>query len=222
MKKILSKILFIAIIFTALFFDNSFAYDDGDFQYWNTESASWKLDKDLTIALEEEFRFGDDASNLYYQHSDIGATYSGLADWLSIGINYRHIFEEKSSKWKQENRPHLNATLKWKAADISLSNRLRLEYRNREDAEEFWRYRNKFSIKMPIKLSKFEIQPYVEEEIFYDFDEETLNRNRLYSGFNLKLLKNLNAQAYYLWESTEKSDKWNDIHVLGTKLKLSF
>ncbi|MFC1624469.1 DUF2490 domain-containing protein [Candidatus Omnitrophota bacterium] len=198
------------------------AYDDGDFQYWNSESASWKIGSDWKVTLEEEFRLGDDATNLYYNHTDLGAAYSGLADWITVGAHYRHILEDKNSDWKEENRPHLNATLKWKAHDVSFGNRARLEYRNREDAENYWRYRNKFSIKPPIKLSRFEIKPYIEDEIFYDFDEETLNRNRLYGGFSLRLIKNLSGQIYYLWESTESSDKWNDTHVLGTKLKLSF
>lgn len=198
-----------------------FAYDDGDFQYWNTESVSWKTG-DLKLGLEEEFRLGDDAGNLYYNHTDLSAAYSGLADWFTLGINYRHILEDKDSDWKKENRPHLNATVKFKALDFGFSNRFRFEYRNREDAENYWRYRNKFSVKLPIKLTRLGIQPYMADEIFYDFDAETLNRNRLYGGISLDIIKGLSGQIFYLWETTEKSDKWNDAHVLGTKLKLSF
>ncbi len=215
----------VAFTLTAIFVlgtQLSFAFDDGDFQYWNTESVSWKVNEDLKVKLEEEFRFGDNAEDFYYQHSDLGLSYSGLASWLNLGINYRHIFEEKSSDWKVENRPHLNATVKWKLSDLSLSNRGRLEYRNREDADNFYRYRNKFTIKTPFKFTKFEISPYIADEIFYDFDQETLNRNRLYGGVALKLIKSLKADIFYLWESTEKGSTWNDIYVLGTKLKLNF
>ena len=88
----------------------------------------------VPLVLEEEFRFGDDGGNFYYQHSDLGLIYSGISDWVDVGINYRHVFLEKDSDWKQENRPHLNATVKCKLLDFSLSNRGRLEYRNREDA----------------------------------------------------------------------------------------
>jgi len=58
----------------------SFAFDDGDFQYWNTESASVKINDHWKFNIEEEFRFGDDASDFYYHHLDIGLNYSGLAD----------------------------------------------------------------------------------------------------------------------------------------------
>ena len=211
--------MLILIVFTS---QPSYCFDDGDFQYWNTESISWKVNENFKMYLEEEFRSGDDGGNFYYQHSDLGLNFSGISDWVDVGISYRHIFEEKNSDWKVENRPHLNATVKCKLFDCSVSNRGRLEYRNREDAENFWRYRHKFTIKAPFKFSKFAIQPYLADEIFYDFDEETLNRNRLYSGVSLKLIKNLSADIFYLWESSEKSEKWNDLHILGTKLKISF
>jgi len=210
------------VVLTLLFVPEGFSFGDGDFQYWNTESISKKINDDWKIALVQEFRWGDNARNPYYNHSDLGIVYSGLASWLDVGINYRHVHEEKSNDWKVENRPHLNADVKWKLFDVAFSNRGRLEYRNREDADNYWRYRNKFSIKLPLQLTKLEIQPYLADEIFYDFDVETLNRNRLYGGFGFKIIKNLKGEIYYLWERTEKSDKWNDINVLGTKLKLSF
>lgn len=211
------------LIITVLFLcPKIFAFDDGDFQYWNTESISKKLSQHWEVTLEEEFRWGDNASNPYYNHTDLGFNYSGFATWLELGLNYRHINEDKNSDWQVENRPHINATLKCSIYDIVFSSRARLEYRNREDAENYWRYRNKFNIKLPLKLTALKIQPYIADEIFYDFDVETLNRNRLYGGFSFKIVKNLKGEVYYLWETTEKSDKWNDAHVLGTKIKLSF
>ena len=48
----------------------SFALDDGDFQYWDTESVSFEVNKDWEIKLEEEIRLGDDGGNLYYNHFD--------------------------------------------------------------------------------------------------------------------------------------------------------
>ena len=212
----------ILIILVLIFPCYSLAFDDGDFQYWNTESISWKINQDWKLALEEEFRFGDDARDFYYQHSDLGLSYSGFTNWLTVGLNYRHIFEEKSGDWKEENRPHLNAEIKWKLSDFSLSNRGRLEYRNREDADNLWQYRNKFTIKLPLKLTKLEVKPYLADEIFYDFDQDTLNRNRLYAGLKFTVFKDLNTDIFYLWQSSETNDDWNDTHALGTKLNFSF
>ena len=172
--------------------------------------------------MEEEFRFGDDADQFYYQHSDLGFTYSGFADWLNIGINYRHIFQEKNDKWVRERRPHLNITLKKKVHDWVLSCRGRFEYRDTQNSNDGWRYRDKFTVKTPFKFSRLEIQPYIADEIFVDFDEEELNQNRLYAGFSFKLLKNLKGEIYYFWQRSKKSDEWIDANILGTKLKFSF
>jgi len=199
-----------------------FAFDDGDFQYWNSESLSYAVNDNWKLYLEEEFRFGDDADDFYYQHSDGGIIYSGLAKWLELGANYRHIFEKSKGKWFIENRPHLNVAVKWKAGSWSFSNRGRFEYRSRQDREDFWRYRNKFTVKWPFKLTVFEIQPYIADEIFYDFDEAEMNRNRLYTGSTLKLLKNLKADIFYLWQNSEKNNDWKDLNVFGTKLKFYF
>ncbi len=213
---------FILLITVILFSGAAYAFDDGDFQYWNTESASWKLNDNWKMSLEQEFRWGDDAANLYYRHTDLGWSYSGAVDWLTLGINYRHVNEEKSGEWKYENRPHFNAEAKFKLLGLDFSNRGRFEYRNQEDSDNFWRYRNKFGFKLPWEMTKWAIQPYMADEIFYDFDIGQMNGNRLYTGFALKPLNNLSAEIYYLWETKEGASKWTDKHVLGTKLKLSF
>jgi hypothetical protein len=214
--------IIIFIVGVMLVSNYSFAFDDGDFQYWNTESISWKVNRDWKIEFEQEFRFGDNAGNFYYEHSDLGLIYSGFAEWLDLGLNYRQISEKKSGEWKEENRPHINAILKWEFQDLSFSNRSRLAYRNREDADNFWHYRNKLTIGFPWKLTGFDIQPYMADEIFYDFDEDTLNRNRLYTGASLKLLKDLKAEIYYLWQTSKKNDDWSDVNILGTNVKLNF
>ncbi|MHC4694513.1 MAG: porin family protein, partial [Planctomycetota bacterium] len=93
-----------------------FAFDDGDFQLWTTANASVGINEDWKCTFEQEFKFGDYAGELFYSHSDLGFVYQSLADWIDLGFNYRQVFARKGSAddWKQENRPHLNFTLKGK------------------------------------------------------------------------------------------------------------
>ena len=208
--------------FLTIFLCECYAFDDGDFQYWNTESVSFKVGDDWQAQLDEEFRYGDDGGDFYRQHSDLGFTYSGFAKWLDVGINYRHIFQKKDDKWARECRPHLNITLKGKLCDWALRCRGRFEYRDTQNSNDGWRYRDKFTVKLPFKFSRLEIQPYIADEIFVDFDERELNRNRLYAGFSMKLFKKLKAEIFYLWQRSKKDDEWIDVNILGTKLKFSF
>ena len=216
------RIVFLVCVVLLFLSNKLFAFSDGDFQYWNTESLSVKLADDWKIAAETEFRFGDDVSDFYYQHTDAGITYSGLADYIDIGLNYRYVLEESGSDWDYESRPHLNFTLKTKIEEFKISNRSRFEYRDKEKSSSSWRYRNKLTIKFPIKLTKLNIKPYIADEIFVDFDAEDLNRNRLYAGLGFNIYKNLNGDIYYLWQASKSSGKWKDTNVIGTKLKLAF
>ncbi len=198
-----------------------FAMDDGDFQIWNAESVEGKLNDRLKLKLEEELRFGDNAGELYYTHTDGGITVS-VTDSLDLGMKYRQIYEKKNGKWKEENRPHFNAAVKWACQGFKFKDRSRIECRVREDKDDTFRYRNKLSLDFPVKWTRFDIQPYIADEIFIDFDGEKFNRNRLYAGFKAKLFKHLKTDIFYLWQSSEKSDKWIDYNVIGVKVKAVF
>lgn len=219
----LSGYLFLALICSGLIGESCFAYDDEGFQYWSSASASFDINKDWKATFEEEFRLGDDGGHLYYNHSDLGFTYKSLADWIDLGFNYRQVFEKDSKgKRRQENRPHLNITLKGKLFDLDLSNRARFEYRDRENKEDVWWYRNKTTVKFPLKLTNFNLQPYVADEVFITLNDDNVDRNRFYAGASFNLSKDIQANIFYLWQSSRSAHQWKDINVLGTQLKFLF
>ena len=149
--------------------------------------------------------------------------YSGLAKWIDLGFNYRQVFEKDSKgQWKQENQPNINVTLKGKLLGLDLSNRERFEYRDLEDNEDVWRYRNKVTAKLPLELTGLKLKPYLADEIFITLNDDNIDKNRMYAGVSFKLTKNLNGDVFYLWQSSRSSSGWTDINVLGTALKFSF
>jgi len=216
-KKIVLAFLIVLGMATA-----SFAFDDEDFQIWNTVKANWKFADDWKISLEEEFYHGDNVGHMYYQHSDLGVTYSGFAKWFDIGIFYRQIFQKINHDWKPENRPHVDATFKWNLFDFSFSDRSRYEYRGMPNKDNTWRYRNCFKMKSPWKLTKFEIRPYTAYEIFYDSGTSSLNRKRFYHGFTFKVTEKVSADLYYMRQSDDKKDYWNHTNVFGTRFNINF
>ncbi len=219
-----SKILIVFLIleiFLAALSLRTYAFDDGDFQVWNTDAEELKISKSLKITLEEEFRFGDNANNFYYHHYDLGFVYD-LNKYLNLGMGYRHIYEKKSGKFKEENEPYGMATLFWGLAGFKFDDRSRLEYRHFDYQLDAWRYRNKLNIKFPWKFSKMEIQPFLADEVFLNLNGIDLNQNRFFSGLGFNLTKNLKAEIYYLLQTSKSAHKWTDANVLGTKIKLSF
>lgn len=221
-----NKTLILILTLTAVLISPNFkayAYDDGDFQVWLTTTEDFKINNKSKITLEEEFRWGDDARELFYQHYDVGYAFDVNKN-LTLGLNYRQVYERRNGDFKAENRPHVNATGKWDLFGFRLEDRNRLEYRHFDyQREDFWRYRNKVTLKLPWKLTKLEIQPYLADEVFVNFLGIALTKNRSYAGVGFNLIKNfIQAEIYYMMESNKVNHKWSAANILGTKLKIIF
>jgi hypothetical protein len=218
----MKKSIFLIIGLTLFLTSKVYAYDDGDFQIWNTDVEEFKINKDSKIAFEEEFRWGKNASEFYYQHYDVGFIYN-RKKWLSIAGGYRHVYELKKGKFKSENEPYATATLLWDFKGFKFDDRNRIEYRHFDYQADSWRYRNKITAKLPWKFTALNIQPYLSDEIFIGFSTiSELNQNRFSCGVSMNLTENLKAEIYYMLQSAKNSGKWIDADVLGTKLKIAF
>ena len=218
MKKQIVLVMALLLIVTA----TAYAYDDGDFQVWNTDVEEFKINNNSKITLEEEFRWGDNAEEFYYHHYDMGFFYN-LQKYLNIGGGYRYIYELKKGKFKLEKEPYVTATLLWDLKGLKFEDRNRMEYRNFQYQADSWRYRNKIAVKLPWKFTKIAIQPYLSDEIFVSCGgTNQFNQNRFSSGISMSLTKNVKAEVYYMLQSAKSSGKWTDTKVLGTKLKVAF
>jgi len=218
----MKKISFVLIGLTLMLTAKVYAYDDHDFQVWNTDVEEFKINKDAKIALEEEFRWGDNASEFYYHHYDIGFFYN-LKKFLNVGGGYRRIYELKKGEFKVEDEPYVTTTLLWDLKGFKFEDRNRLEYRYFDCQNDSWRYRNKITVKLPRRFTKMEVQPYLSDEIFIGFNGSSqFNQNRFSSGLSMNITKDIKAEIYYMLQSSKGSDVWVDTNVLGTKLKIAF
>ena len=190
------------------------AYDDGDFQTWLTLYATHKVDTNWTIRVEEELYWGDDASDFYYYHTDLGAARK-INETLSIGLFYRLIENKKDDIWQHEDRPHLDFVFKNSAGDFNIQNRARFEYRIREDVDDFMRYRHRLQVQYPIKPAGIALTPYCSEELFIDTDQGDFNEFRTTAGIKKKLGAAWEGDLYYLWVTQDKKTEWLDTNVLG-------
>jgi hypothetical protein len=224
MRRCGMRVRIFSVFVIALFFGaTTCAYArKADLQYWHTETVNWKIASDWKLCVVDEAYFDDDASHYYYQEGDIGVFYSGLAKWLDVSLNFKHVLLLNRNKWKREERPHVNMVLKTSLLGCSISDRNRFEYRFIEDGSDHWRYRNYVTVKFPLKITRYEIQPYVADEFLVNMRIEQLNENRLYQGFVFKITKNCSADIYYMWKRTKSSGKWNSTDVMGTRLTFSF
>jgi hypothetical protein len=221
---IIKSVATILIFLLALPVVGASAYDNGDFQIWNTDVEEVKVYKDVKFGMEQEYRYGEDATELYYQHYDWMAVF-GFDKMLDMALGYRQVFERYKKKWRAEDMPNANATIKFDIWKFKFDDRNRLEYRHFRYKEDSIRYRNKFGLKLPIDIPrlKVKIAPYVSDEIFIVSSGAGFNENRLSAGAEVELTKYVKADIYYMRkENKVTDDKWLCSNVLGTKVKIVF
>ena len=94
-----------------------------EFQYWAEGNISARLAKHVKAKIGTQSRL-DEHGSLTYEHLDMGLAYTGLADWLDLGLNYKVVFRQTSEDaWKRETRPHLNATARFTLFGLVFSDR---------------------------------------------------------------------------------------------------
>jgi len=172
---------------------------DGQTQYRYANTADKKINDQWSIYVYEEFNFdGDSGHDLIGQCNEIGATYSGFAPWFDLTPAYAKYFGKADGEWMGENIPYLAGTLKWEIMDVAMNNKMRIEFDERHALADRWRYRNAYTVTSPVTFTRFEIQPFVSDEIFYDFDAQYLTANELTAGINFKIIKQWRGSIYYL------------------------
>jgi hypothetical protein len=218
------RVFFVAFVIGGVFFTSvCFAGRSGNLEYWQTSGVSFDINKDWAVHAEEEFRAGRHNGNPYLHNVNVGLVFKSLAEGTDIGFDFKKEYEKDSEgKFRQENRPHLNITFRGNLFDFDTSNRVRLEYRNREKKTDLFRLRNKTTVKFPFTFTSLNLRPYIAEEVFINLGEDNVNQNRLSTGFSCKPAKNIEASVYYMWKTSKISGGWEDTNVIGAGLKFLF
>jgi hypothetical protein len=197
------------------------AYESGDFQIWNSENENIKIGKDTSLAMEQEFRYGDNATEFFYQHYDWGFNYA-FDKRLEIQPGFRLVYEKARLKWMESDEPFVIITPKIDIWKFKFEDRNRIEYRHYRFAPDNVRYRNRFMLKFPFEFKTITIAPYTCDEIFVTSNGRGFNQNRFQSGVEFTLTRYVKADVSYMLQSLRSTgDKWYDANVLWMKLKVS-
>jgi hypothetical protein len=212
-----------------------YGYND-DLRLRTSAGIAWEMDKDWTLSYREELRCYGVAEKLFQDRSEVGVLYKPLAEWLDVGANYIVInSENRSDKHTEENRPSLSAIVRGKLLEREFSDRLRIEYRDRSDAEDIWRFRNKFTIDRGYEggdsrglrlLKTGKISPYAADEIFVSLDGTGFSQNMVYLGFVMRLTEHTKTDVYYGFQSVKttvnEKEEWNNYNVIGIEWTYHF
>lgn len=222
--KIVLAMLFCCAIAAPAF--SSPKYKDGDWQLWNDETVKAKINDKWGIFFEQEFRWGKDMSQYYYEHTHLELDFKPL-EWLTIGPAFREVYELNSKEvWYAEHEPQLNVFGNWKIfGDWAFEARARIEERisNEPGKSDIWRNRDKFTLKSPLKFTPLNFNPYMADEIFIQENQDGLSENRFWLGLGMQFFKNVKGDISYIWREVHQSDNsWLESNVLQAQLKFDF
>jgi hypothetical protein len=194
------------------------AAGDG-WEHWSRLQLSAPVREGLDLKTNGSIRLDEDGAHHYYTHLEVGIDWK-VRSHLVLGAYYRHINKRAGESWSVEYRPHVNATLNWQAGKLAMTDRNRLE-RRAKDGVVTYVYRNMLTLSVG-GFTPANVRPYVAAEPFWNLSEGEFDRNRLYAGARAKVWGPLEADLYYMRESTKKGEQWSDTDVVATEFNYRF
>lgn len=172
------------------------------------------------ISLKEEFRFRDTGQSFFYQFTELGISYE-INNYLDVFTKYRLIFKEKNGLFDDSNvlLPGINLKYpaqKWGKVSMEVRGEAGLDFNPIP-----WVLNVHPKYNTPWKWTKFEFNPYVSDEMFFDasHDLDYLS-NRVRVGMDYKFTKGIKGSTGYYYEANE--EKGTHANVVNTSIKFEF
>lgn len=213
-------------LISALIFFPAFAWSqvnrNGDFQIWDRTFFLKHLNKQWLSYSFIEFRFGDNASELYQYFIHTQMIYRPLP-FLSIGPGYRQIWQKilTTGKWQTGESPLLDLAFVYRFKGWELRDRNRVQYVIFPHNPSHWWYRNRMRFVTPSFFETRNIAFFLDNEFFW---RQTLgvNEDRLSAGFMFEMLKHLAGELFYMARFLKVDPHWNYMTILNIALVFSF
>ena len=195
---------------------------DEDLKLWTRVSVKYDLTTKTRLAVEEEFRFYNNASSLEENHTEIGISHE-LSDNWEGGLFYRFIYEtDPQDYYSLGHRGWFQLAYKWQWGNIKGSIRERLQgtfqdYMSSENGKIPENYlRSKISLTYePIKGN---IEPYIGGEFWYTLgtgDPAIIDKMRIGGGIEYRRNKNVRLDFFYNYQKDLQVARPDTGHIFG-------
>lgn len=202
--------------------------EEGDWQFWTQEVATYPISDHLTGAFDIMFRIGDNATELWYQHYDAGIIFK-TTDWLSIKPSFRlkrmKVGPIQDNLWQQVNNPSLNLLFSHQIGNVKLKNNCRFsywDYLDNSTNDDIFYYRNILTLISPWSVTTAQITPYIREDFFFNIHTTHIERNRFSIGVLSDNSNTITPSAYIMLRSYKASDGWRDNYIIGLDVQFKF
>jgi hypothetical protein len=201
-----------------------------DFQIWNETTFSLPVVK----AKDEKGKSFDRLSLLFITSLRLGQNRLAPVDervgggfdlvlnkHFSFSPTYLYIAGQPARGRNEfEHRLRFDVTYNHKFKNFAIKDRNRVDYRIRHSRADSVRYRNKFTLSIPVNRDGKELfTPFISDEPYYDFTAEQWSRNDFSPGIAKKFTDKLSGEFFYIWRHN-RTGRPADVHALGFNLKV--
>ena len=184
-----------------------------DFQLWSKVGASYDLNKDLSVSLDQGFRARENASLPDITFSNLSLKYDLIKKW-SVAIGYRYITDfDLSQNTSTSHRIYTDINYRKKKKRWLMKNRLRYQYQ-----EEIFTLRDKVSLSYNIR--KTPLEPFTNFELF--LKGSNFKKWRYTLGVSYPFLKEFDIDAYYRLQQSFNTNNPKQLHILGLGIEYKF
>lgn len=182
-----------------------------DTELWTGGTFQLRINKPLSIDLEQQFRFNDTISTLYKSFTELGLKYR-LGKGFSLKGNYRYTVRPTK---KNQHRVAMDLNYSYDKKGFPLMIDYRLRFQSVPGGNRTY-IRNKLSL--TYKLSKL-VDPYIAYEAFFRLNgKNEFRTNRFTFGLDWRILKELHANTFFRIEDGINVKNPERQHVIGVTL----
>lgn len=217
MIKLFFSILLALMILTI----SNYAFAERDWEYWSRYSLEAPINKEVSYLIKPEWRIKDNMSDNYLFKLEQAIAFK-LNKFLEVAPYYVWQEKKNSGNYDRSDLAYLDLTGKMplkKCFELKVLDRLRYQY-NFDTKVTTWR--NSTRLTKTFKLAKFELSPFVEDELFYDTTRDKLTENWASAGVSLTLNKHTNIGLSYLLDTKRNGNDWSYANVLVTSFSFKF
>jgi hypothetical protein len=189
-----------------------------DTQSWTDVQVIFPIHEKVDLGILSQFRIGRDISAFVDERAGVSLSFK-LNKYLTFSPAYLYIATQPIRGLKaHENRLMFTGTVRWPVGRFTFIDRNQIERRLRRPINST-RYRNRLQIEHPVKISGSVFQPYISDEVFYDWNLHAWVRNRFAVGVSKALTRWLTGELYYMRQNDGRS-RPGDLHVIGSGLRI--
>lgn len=197
------------------------AFAERDWEYWSRYSFEVPLNKKISYLIKPEWRIKDDMTDKYLFKLEQAINFK-MGRYFELAPYYVWQEAKSSGNVDRSDLVYLDGTAKVpleKLFNLKIIDRLRYQYNFDKALTVF---RNSLRLTKSFKIKRFELMPFIEDEIFYDTKLDKLNENWASLGVSFALNKNSNIAVSYLLGTKKKGNDWTYANVLITSFILKF